>query len=101
MILIILIYTDVEVQWLRQDLAANTKKWTVVLMHRDPFRYAFDRPGASRDVGFDDEGVLFMPIFDEFNVDLVYLLIYIHTATVGHVRNFDRDPSVHNISLQV
>ncbi len=31
---------DVQVQWLRQDLAANTKKWTVVLMHRDPFQYA-------------------------------------------------------------
>ena len=28
---------DVQIQWLRQDLAANTKKWTVVLMHRDPF----------------------------------------------------------------
>ncbi|MFR0079376.1 MAG: fibronectin type III domain-containing protein [Veillonella parvula] len=37
---------DVQVQWLRQDLAANTKKWTVVLMHRDSFQYAFDRPGA-------------------------------------------------------
>ena len=40
-------------------------------MHRDPFQYAFDRPGANRAIGFDDEGVLFMPIFDEFNVDLV------------------------------
>ena len=38
-----------------QDLTANTKKWTVVLMHRDPFQYAFDRPGANRAVGFDDE----------------------------------------------
>ena len=84
---------DVEVQWLRQDLAANTKKWTVVLMHRDPFQYAFDRPGASRDVGFDDEGVLFMPIFDEFNVDLV-LSAHLHTyRNRGHVRNFDRAPS--------
>ena len=48
---------DVQVQWLRQDLASNTKKWTVVLMHRDPFQYAFDRPGASRAAGFDEEGV--------------------------------------------
>ncbi len=66
---------DVQIQWLRQDLAANIKKWTVVLMHRDPFQYAFDRPDASRDVGFNEEGVLFMPIFDEFNV--VYILIVI------------------------
>ena len=84
---------DVQVQWLRQDLAANTKKWTVVLMHRDPFQYAFNRPGANRDVGFNEEGVLFMPIFDEFNVDLV-LSAHLHSyRNRGHVRHFDRDPS--------
>ena len=84
---------DVQVQWLRQDLTANTKKWTVVLMHRDPFQYAFDRPGASRAVGFDDEGVLFMPIFDEFNIDLV-LSAHLHSyRNRGHVRNFERDAS--------
>ena len=84
---------DVQIQWLRQDLAANIKKWTVVLMHRDPFQYAFDRPGASRDVGFNEEGVLFMPIFDEFNVDLV-LSAHLHSyRNRGHVRNFDRDSS--------
>ena len=84
---------DVQVQWLRQDLAANTKKWTVVLMHRDPFQYAFEGPGGSRAVGFDDEGVLFMPIFDEFNVDLV-LSAHLHSyRNRGHVRNFERDAS--------
>ncbi len=84
---------DVQVQWLRQDLAANRKKWTVVLMHRDPFQYAFDHPGESRDVGFNEEGVLFMPIFDEFNVDLV-LSAHLHSyRNRGHVRNFVRDAS--------
>ena len=84
---------DVQIQWLRQDLAANTKKWTVVLMHRDPFQYAFDRPGASRAAGFDEEGVLFMPIFDDFNVDLV-LSAHLHSyRNRGHVRNFERDAS--------
>lgn len=84
---------DVQVQWLRQDLASNTKKWTVVLMHRDPFQYAVDRPGASRAAGFDEEGVLFMPIFDEFHVDLV-LSAHLHSyRNRGHVRNFDRDAS--------
>ena len=62
-------------------------------MHRDPFQYAFDRPGASRAAGFDEEGVLFMPIFDEFHVDLV-LSVHLHSyRNRGHVRNFDRDPS--------
>lgn len=62
-------------------------------MHRDPFQYAFDRPGASRAAGFDEEGVLFMPIFDEFHVDLV-LSAHLHSyRNRGHVRNFDRDPS--------
>ena len=84
---------DVQVQWLRQDLESNTKKWTVVLMHRDPFQYAFDRPDSSRAVGFNEEGVLFMPIFDEFNVDLV-LSAHLHSyRNRGHVRNFDRDES--------
>lgn len=84
---------DVQVQWLRQDLANTTKKWTVVIMHRDPFQYAFDRPGASRDVGFNEEGVLFMPIFDEFNVDLV-LSAHLHSyRNRGHVRHFDRNES--------
>lgn len=84
---------DVQVQWLRQDLASNTKKWTVVLMHRDPFQYAFNRPGASRAASFDEEGVLFMPIFDEFNVDLV-LSAHLHSyRNRGHVRNFERDAS--------
>ena len=84
---------DVQIRWLRQDLTNNTKKWTVVLMHRDPFQYAFDRPGASRAVGFDEEGVLFMPIFDEFNVDLV-LSAHLHSyRNRGHVRNFERDAS--------
>ena len=84
---------DVQVQWLRQDLMANTKKWTVVLMHRDPFQYAFDRSGVNRAVGFDDEGVLFMPIFDEFNVDLVLSALLHSYRNRGHVRNFDRDAS--------
>ena len=84
---------DEQVQWLRQDLASNTKKWTVVLMHRDPFQYAFNRPGANRDVGFNEEGVLFMPIFDEFNVDLV-LSAHLHSyRNRGHVRHFERDAS--------
>lgn len=84
---------DVQVQWLRQNLANTTKKWTVVIMHRDPFQYAFDRPGASRDVGFNEEGVLFMPIFDEFNVDLV-LSAHLHSyRNRGHVRHFERNES--------
>lgn len=81
---------DVQIEWLRQDLATNNKKWTVVLMHRDPFQYAFaNRDG--RDAGFSEEGVIFMPIFDEYNVDLV-LSAHLHTyRDRGHVRNFDRD----------
>lgn len=31
---------DVQVQWLRQDLATNTKKWTVVLMHRGLYTFS-------------------------------------------------------------
>lgn len=81
---------DVQVEWLKQDLAKNTKKWTVVLMHRDPFQYAINGR-TDRAAGFSEEGPIFMPIFDEYNVDLV-LSAHLHSyRDRGHVRNFERD----------
>lgn len=81
---------DVQIQWLRNDLSKNTKKWTVVLMHRDPFQYAINGR-TNRESGFSEEGTIFMPIFDEYNVDLV-LSAHLHTyRDRGHIRNFERD----------
>lgn len=81
-----------EVAWLKKDLASTKMKWKVVLMHKDVFQYAFaNQPG--RDNSFSPIGKLFMPIFDEYKVDLV-LSAHLHTyRRRGHVKNFKRDAS--------
>ena len=66
-----------EIDWLRQDLASTTKKWKIVLMHRDVLNYS--RNAAPLDgISFSRHGETFMPIFDEYNVDAV-LTAHLHT----------------------
>lgn len=50
-----------QVEWLRSDLAGTDKPWKIVALHRGPYG------------GNQDESVLkrFVPLFDEFGVDLV------------------------------
>ena len=75
-----------QVRWLREDLAASDKRWTVVMMHRDVLCYNIS--WAPRDEGFEDIGTTFMPIFDEYGVDLV-LTAHLHTyRNRGHIYNF-------------
>ena len=82
---------DDEVAWLRQDLANNTKKWTVVLMHKDSIRYKNTK--TNWEPGINDIGETFMPIFDEFNVDVVLSAHYHTYRNRGHIRNFERNES--------
>ena len=51
--------------WLAQDLAKTDKKWKVVLMHRGNWQRPFVGP-------LDEVGQTFVPIFDQYQVDLVY-----------------------------
>lgn len=63
--------------WLKNDLANSKQKWKVVLMHKDPLQYAIkNRP--NRLAGISELGKIFMPIFDEFGVDVV-LSAHLHT----------------------
>ncbi|MDY5482046.1 MAG: hypothetical protein SPG03_06640 [Veillonella caviae] len=56
----------------------------------DPFQYAINGR-TNRESEFSEEGTIFMPIFDEYNVDLV-LSAHLHTyRDRGHIRNFERD----------
>ena len=77
-----------QLAWLRQDLSSSDKPWKVVLMHRDVLQYRIhNRP--ERLEGFSEEGVAFMPVFEEFNVDAV-LTAHLHTyRNRGHL--FQRD----------
>ena len=78
-----------EIAWLRQDLQSNHTRWTIVLMHKDSLRYKTNKfDGTS---GFNEIGEAFMPIFDEFNVDLVLSAHYHTYRNRGHIRNFERD----------
>jgi acid phosphatase type 7 len=60
-------------KWLRKDLQANTKPWTIVVFHSPPYTDG----GHKSDNYFDSHAIMskmrenFVPIFDEFGVDLV------------------------------
>ncbi len=66
-----------QLEWLKNDLSANKSAWTVVLQHRDILLYEFkNRPGST--THFIDIGHIFMPVFEEYNIDLV-LSAHLHT----------------------
>ncbi|WP_298703072.1 metallophosphoesterase family protein [uncultured Veillonella sp.] len=78
-----------ELAWLRSDLAATTKPWKVVLMHKDTFRYPYTK-NPNIEPGFNELAHMFMPIFDEYKVDLV-LSAHLHMyRRRGHVEDFKR-----------
>lgn len=82
-----------EVAWFKEDMAKTTKKWKIVLMHKDPLQYSFANRPQPREEGFSPEGRLWMPLFDQYGVDAV-LSAHLHTyRDRGHIRNFQRDES--------
>lgn len=82
-----------EVAWFKEDMAKTTKKWKIVLMHKDPLQYSFANRPEPREEGFSPEGRLWMPLFDQYGVDAV-LSAHLHTyRDRGHIRNFQRDES--------
>lgn len=82
-----------EVAWFKEDMVKTTKKWKIVLMHKDPLQYGFANRPQPREEGFSPEGRLWMPLFDQYGVDAV-LSAHLHTyRDRGHIRNFQRDES--------
>lgn len=82
-----------EVAWFKEVMAKTTKKWKIVLMHKDPLQYGFANRPQPREEGFSPEGRLWMPLFDQYGVDAV-LSAHLHTyRDRGHIRNFQRDES--------
>lgn len=63
-----------QVSWLERDLAASDKKWKIVLVHRNLFRYQDGRP--------NELGSALFPVIDRGNVDVVFLLIIIPMAVL-------------------
>lgn len=75
---------DEQIEWLRKDLALSFQPWKIVLMHRDVLQYRISRR-PERKEGFSDEGEVFMPIFEQYGVDIVFTA-HLHTyRNRGHI----------------
>ena len=79
-----------QLAWIRRDLKAHRKRWNIVLMHKDVLQYRINgRP--ERTEGIDEEnGRVWMPIFDEMGIDIVFTA-HLHTyRNRGHIYGFEK-----------
>jgi hypothetical protein len=78
-----------QLQWLPEDMQQSSKKWKIILLHKDVLQYRIaSRP--ERQEGFSDVGQAFMPLFDQLGIDLV-LSAHLHTyRNRGHIKNFKK-----------
>jgi len=79
-----------QLAWLREDAARSQKQWKIVLIHKDVLQYRIhNRP--ERQEGISDVGEVFMPLFDELGIDIVFTA-HLHTyRNRGHIHDFRRD----------
>lgn len=79
---------EAQMRWLRETAARNNRPWQVILMHKDILSYNELNPHTQKYGGLNDIAHLFMPVFDELNIDLV-LTGHMHTyRNRGHIYNF-------------
>jgi len=73
-----------QTRWLHKDLQNTDKPWKIVLMHKDVLQYRISRM-PERKEGFSEDGLIFMPIFEEYGVDIVFTA-HLHTyRNRGHI----------------
>ena len=79
-----------QVNWLQRDARGSGKKWKIALIHKDVLQYRIhNRP--ERKEGISDLGKVFMPIFDELGVDVVFTA-HLHTyRNRGRLYDFHPD----------
>ncbi|MGG9971156.1 metallophosphoesterase [Ferruginibacter sp. SUN002] len=68
-----------QVAWLKNDLAANTKRWTVVYFHHPPYTKTSHNSDSEQDLAAIRER--FVQILERYGVDLVLC---------GHAHGFER-----------
>lgn len=79
-----------QLAWFKADMEKTKKKWKIVLMHKDVLRYGFLTRKTPRAEGISEEGKIFMPLFDQYGVDVV-LTAHLHTyRNRGRIYNFAR-----------
>jgi hypothetical protein len=81
-----------QLEWIRRDMRAHRKKWNVVLMHKDVLQYRIHgRPERTEGID-DDNGRVWMPVFDELGIDVVFSA-HLHTyRNRGHIYGFQKTP---------
>lgn len=65
--------------WVKQDLAANTKKWTVAYWHHPP--YTMGSHNSDTELDLDSVRTNFIRILERYNVDLILC---------GHSHSYER-----------
>jgi hypothetical protein len=88
---------SIQRQWLINDLTANTQKWTIVIVHTPPYskgKHDSDDPlYPGHDPGHNTEPEMIgvrtnlVPLFDQYNVDLVL---------GAHSHNYERSKLIKN-----
>ena len=81
-----------QLAWIRRDLKAHRKRWNVVLMHKDVLQYRINgRPERTEGID-EDNGRVWMPVFDELAIDVVFTA-HLHTyRNRGHLYHFAKTP---------
>ncbi len=74
-----------QVEWLKQDLAANNQKWTVVYFHHPPYTMGTHNSDTENELRYLREKLL--PIFDRYKIDLVLC---------GHSHTYERSKPLRN-----
>lgn len=66
-----------ELEWFQNEAVKTDKSWKIVFMHRDVLRYRIkSRP--ERKEGISEAGEIFMPLFEKYNIDIVFSA-HLHT----------------------
>ena len=81
-----------QMDWLREDVRQSAKQWKIALIHKDVLQYRIhNRP--ERKEGISDVGEVFMPLFEELGIDIVFTA-HLHTyRNRGHIRGNRHDSS--------
>ncbi|MBO0947661.1 metallophosphoesterase [Fibrella forsythiae] len=61
--------TGTQMQWLKRDLAANKRPWTIIVFHHPPYTQGSRNSDTEQDLILNRERLT--PIFERYNVDLV------------------------------
>ena len=79
-----------QLAWIRRDLKAHRKRWNIVLMHKDVLQYRINgRPERAEGID-EDNGRVWMPVFDELAIDVVFTA-HLHTyRNRGHIYGFEK-----------